>query len=310
MKKKIRFFLLIGFILFLFSGCSTRISSDSLNLTGAIQWDGLKRTYTLHLPPSFERENSLPLVIALHGSGSSGERFAWLTKEGFNKLADKEKFIVVYPDGVEKNWNDGRTHVSDRAHRENIDDVGFVSALMDKLIEDFNIDSSHIYVTGISNGGGLTYRLACELTSRLRGVAPVALPMPEDLAKACSPSKPLPILIIHGDSDPIVPYNGGWIAGMSGKVLSIEDTVKYWISNNGCPETPEKVEEIDRDPLDGTSVKKTIYCSKETEVAMYTIEGGGHTWPGGVQYRDEAYIGKTSSEIDACEVIWAFFESH
>jgi polyhydroxybutyrate depolymerase len=137
--------------------------------------DSLKRTFNIHIPASFDKTVQLPLVIALHGRGANGASMVFLTHKGFNKMADKDGFIMVYPDGIELNWNDGRMdeEANDRAHRENIDDVGFISALIDSLINDYNIDPKRVYVTGISNGAIMSYRLACELSDKITAIAPV-----------------------------------------------------------------------------------------------------------------------------------------
>lgn len=141
------------------------------DLPGTIIHNGLKRTYWLHIPPPQFAGQLLPLVFALHGGGGSGRKMAGFT--GFNRLADREGFMVAYPDGVEKHWNDGRDLARYRAQRENIDDVGFIAHLMDTLEKDYPVDPGRIYVTGASNGALMSYRLACELTDRIAAIAPV-----------------------------------------------------------------------------------------------------------------------------------------
>ena len=137
--------------------------------------DNLKRTFNIHIPSFYNKSVQVPLVIALHGRGGNGWSMILLTRKGFNKLADKDGFIMVYPDGIELNWNDGRMdeEANDRAHRENIDDVGFISALIDTMIKDYNINPKRVYVTGISNGAIMSYRLACELSHKITAIAPV-----------------------------------------------------------------------------------------------------------------------------------------
>jgi polyhydroxybutyrate depolymerase len=286
---------------------------------GSIEHDGLKRTYLIHLPSSYNKEKQAPLVLALHGRGGNGESMILVTRKGFNKLSDEEGFVVVYPDGIELNWNDGRSDeaANDRAHVENIDDAGFLSALIDTLIHSLNLDPKRVYITGISNGAIMSYRLACELSQKITAIAPVDGNISIVYLPSCSPSDPVSVLAINNVNDPLVPFNGGEIIGgfrgiKLGKVLSVNESVEFWVKHNGCSFIPVVTTEPDRDPKDGTRVKKEEYSGGKngTEVILYAIEGGGHTWPGGVQYLPARIIGKTSRDIDANEVIWSFFKKH
>ena len=298
-------------------GCqitARRAGDDTDCATQSITHDGLERTYRLHTPPGYDATEPTPLVIALHGGGGSGEKMAELTG-GLNALADQEGFIVVYPDGVEKHWNDGRGIPKWRAHRENIDDVGFLSALIEHIGRDFNIDAKRIYVTGISNGGMMAFRLACELPEKIAAIAPVVASISENLVAQCAPSQPVPVLIISGTEDPLVPWEGGEVRvgdQVLGKVLSASDTAQFWVIQNHCATSPIIAWEPDKDPKDGTQVRREAYeqCDNENEVVLYIIEGGGHTWPGGQQYLPESVVGRVSQDIDANEIIWRFFEGH
>jgi polyhydroxybutyrate depolymerase len=281
-------------------------------------YKGLNRTFKLYLPSSYHGESKLPLVIALHGRGATGESMILITRKGFNILADRDRFIVMYPDAVELNWNDGRSdeEAGDRAHRENIDDVGFISVLIDLMINDYNADPKRIYVTGISNGAIMSYRLACELAVKIAAIAPVDGNIPYTLVKECRENRPVSVLAINNMNDPVVPFEGGEIYThfrvKLGKVLSTDNSVYFWVKRNGCSPEPSLKELDDRDPNDGTRVSVKTYQngSEGTEVILYAIEGGGHTWPGGFQYLPERIIGKTSREIDASEIIWSFFKKH
>jgi polyhydroxybutyrate depolymerase len=284
-----------------------------------INFDHLKRVFRIYKPVMYDSSRQLPLVIALHGRGGKGKSMILLTRRGFNKLAEKDGFIVVYPNGIGKNWNDGRMdeEANDRAHRENVDDVGFISALIDAMINDYNIDPLRVYVTGISNGAIMSYRLACELSQKITAIAPVDGNIPLMLSDECSPSGPVSVLAINNVNDPLVPYDGGEIYGhfhrvKLGEVLSADESVGFWVKRNGCSVTPVVVEEPDRYPRDGTRVTSKQYLNGNngTEVILYTVEGGGHTWPGGIQYLPKWIIGKTSKEMNATEVIWAFFKKH
>jgi polyhydroxybutyrate depolymerase len=281
--------------------------------------DGLKRTFNIHIPAIFDKSEQFPLVIALHGRGSNGTGMILLTRKGFNKLADKDGFIMVYPDGIELNWNDGRMdeEANDRAHRENIDDVGFLSALIDSMIKNYNINPKRVYVTGISNGAIMSYRLACELSHKITAIAPVDGNIPYMLFPQCSPSRPVSVLAINNTNDPRVPFEGGEIYGQFhriklGKVLSVNESIGFWVNRNMCSTTPVVAEVPDRDPGDGSTVTMEQYFNglDGTEVILYAVDGGGHTWPGGFQYLPAGIIGKTCRDFDANEVIWTFFKKH
>lgn len=291
------------------SGCTPGTDND---YSASIVSGGLERTYSVHISSSCDQSRPTPLVIVLHGGGGTGKGMVKLT--GFNALADRENFIIVYPDGFEKHWNDGRG-VQWQAQVENVDDVGFISALIDQLSDELNIDASRIYVTGISNGGMMSHRLGCELSQKIAAISPVASNIPVSMAPVWSPSRPMPVLIINGTDDPLERWEGGEIRlwrNTYGVVLSVADTVKFWVEKDQCSSSPVITQLPDKDPADGTKVRKEVYggCQDGAEVVLYAIEGGGHTWPGGLQYLPEFVIGKTSREFNASEVIWQFFKEH
>ena len=206
---------------------------------------------------------------------------------------------------------------NDRAHRENIDDVGFISTLIDILIEDYNIDPERVYVTGISNGAIMSYRLACELSYKITAIAPVDGNIPHLLLHECDPIMPVSVLAINNVNDPLVPYEGGNIYSSFrhlnlGKVLSVNQSIEFWVTRNKCSTKPVVIEEPDIYPKDGTRVTRNEYINhiNGTEVILYSIDGGGHTWPGGFQYLPSFIVGKTCRDIDANQVIWSFFKKH
>jgi len=312
-------FFIFLFLLILSTGCLQESQfQDSLRSGLHIEFifhDGMERTYALYVPSSYDENTSYPLLIILHGGGGTGEGMVKLTRGGFNTLAEKEGFIVVYPDGIENHWNDGRGLTQYRAHRENIDDVGFISDLIDHLSNELNIDTARVFAAGISNGGMMAQRLACELTDRIAAIGVIASAMSENLHSFCKPSQPIPVLLISGTEDLLVPFEGGEV-GFFGKnygaVLSVAKTKEFWIENNSCSPNSQTSYEPDVDPTDGTRVRKEVYvgCSEDAEVVLYMIEGGGHTWPGGQQYLPEKIIGRTCRDIDANAVLWDFFKNY
>ncbi len=315
-KRIMRSVLIAAFLLlewFLSNNAAVANNADSITV------GGLTRTYLIHIPPSYDKTKSMPLVIALHGGGGSGKNMVKLTRGGFDALSDQKGFVVVYPDGIEKNWNDGRSgeEAGYRAHKDKIDDVGFISALIDHLISKLNINPKRVYITGMSNGAIMSYRLACELTDKITAIAPVAGNMPQNSFPSCSPSRLISVLAINSVNDPLMPFAGGDITGpfgmkKLGKVLSTDESVRFWARHNNCSLSPVIMYEPDKDQKDGTRVRKEDYnkCKAGTEAILYAIEGGGHTWPGGYQYMNKRIIGKTSGDIDAHEVIWDFFKKH
>ena len=309
-KDRLTFFFLVT-VIFIFS--ANAFASEKKTFAHG----GLDRSYWIYIPDTWNKADPKPLLVVLHGGWGSGEKIQKLNYEGFNKLADKEGFIVAYPDGIGGHWNDGRTQTRFRAQRQNIDDVGFISSLIDYLIKEMNIDPKRVYVTGVSNGAMMTYRLACEITGKLAAVAPVIGSMPDAYASKCSPSRSISVLAINGTEDPLVPYKGGDIRfgpfGITlGKVKSVPETVNFWATFDKCSFPPEVTYEPDRNPGDQTKVRREFYrnCQDGAEVILYAVEGGGHTWPGGMQYRSESLIGRTSKDIDATTVIWEFLKHH
>lgn len=262
--------------------------------------DGGERQFVLHLPETYSAgKGKLSLVLFFHGGRSNAEGMDRLS--GFNAVADANGFIVVYPKGVDRRWNDGRG-----SEMATADDVGFVRALIGMMVRDYRVDSRRVYATGISNGAILLHRLALELPDMIAAIAPVAGTIPSEVARRAQPARPMPILIIHGTEDPLILWEGGTgekRGQIGGATLSIPATIKFWAEAGGS--TMPEVTRLD--PLrDGTSVVKVTYGSN---VILYKVVGGGHTWPGGWEYAPERIIGKTSRDFDATEVIWNFFRS-
>jgi len=287
----------------------------------SLSFDGELRTYLIHAPASPKDSGPVPLVLVLHGGGSNGAQTVQLTRGEFDRLSDRDDFVVVYPDGLHKHWNDGRNSgevVYGNANGETLqDDVGFLSALIDRLIGTRNVDPRRVYVTGMSNGALMAYRLGCEIPDKLAAIAPVDGSLVVRVAETVSPRRPLAVLAINNTKDPLVPWNGGDLHGpfgrrSLGKVLSVGQTIEFWVRSDHAAVIPVVTNLPEVDPNDDTRVNRSEYGKGDegSEVVLYTIEGGGHTWPGGVQYAPVIIVGKTSHQIDACQVIWEFFQRH
>lgn len=289
------------------SGYLVRARSD--DKPGKIRVDERERTYSLHVPGHYDGTEAVPLLIALHGrlgTGSGEERLAHL-----DKVSDEHGFLVVYPDGLDRSWADGRGGTP--AERSGVNDVKFLSALMGALESDYKVDRARIYVAGMSNGGFMSGRLACELSERIAAVAIVGASLGEGVSVNCKPVKPLSVVIIQGTADPVVPLDGGTIerSGAGGLILSHEAAVQKFVAVDHCTNAPQK-EHIPDKAGDGTSIDVTTYglCAEGSEVQGYVVNGGGHTWPGGRQYLPAMFIGKTTQNLDGSEVIWEFLSRH
>jgi len=317
--------LLVACVLFAFlpSGCECvrrrgalldRDTSDTPqdSVQKSVDVGGIERTFRVHVPPSYAAGTAVPLVFVLHGGGGEGEGMERLTH--MDEVADSGGFIAVYPYGIDRNWNDGRPEIN-----PSVDDVGFFRLMLDRLESDYSIDTRKVYSTGISNGGFMSYRLAFDLDGRIAAIAPVGAPMSEQQFARPPPSSPVSVLLIHGVDDPLCPWSGGDLGfsrtgrGMDrGRCVSVADTIGYWVSADGCGAQPVKTDLPDADPGDGTRVREELYGGGRsgTDVELLAVEGGGHTWPGGLQYLSERIIGRTNRDIDASSVIWEFFKSH
>jgi polyhydroxybutyrate depolymerase len=278
------------------------------NHDGTIEFGGLQRTYYLHVPPSYTGKKATPLVFVFHGGGGSGKDAANLT--GFSQCSDQNGFLVVYPDGIDQHWNDGRGTTPPA--QQGVDDVGFVSALLGQLVQTLYIDSQRVYATGMSNGAIFTHLLGCELSETLAAIGPVAGTMAENIASQFSPQQPVSVVEFHGTQDPIVPWDGGEARGESGgKVLSVSETVSLWVNVNRCPASPSKTVLPDKDPSDGTRVWCDVYSPGQgySAVVLYGVEGGGHAWPDSDRPL-APQSGRITHDVNATEVIWDFFADH
>ncbi|MBI3825897.1 MAG: esterase [Candidatus Rokubacteria bacterium] len=279
--------------------------------TRALQVDGRERTFVIHVPPGVGADRPLPVVLVFHGGGATGA--ATERSIGFDRLADRDGFIAVYPDGLNRSWNDGRDDPVIPSYRDGIDDVAFVDALLAAVGRDRAIDARRIYATGISNGAIFSQYLAVRRASRIAAIAPVAGGLGEPVR--FTPDAAVSVLIMQGTDDPLVPYHGGAITLMNrprGRILDTDAVVALWVRHNGCALSPVVEDVAHRDPDDGCRARRYVYPGGRdgSEVVLYRFEGGGHTWPGGRQYLPERVIGRVCRDVDATEVIWDFFRGH
>lgn len=276
-----------------------------VNGNNTIRVSDRTRTFILYQPPSRDKTKSVPLALILHGHG--GRAAGMVQTTGFDRIADRNGFVVAYPDGVDETWNDG--HFSDPKVLA-VDDVGFISALIDGLSSTLNIDTKRVYVGGFSNGAVMSQRLGCELSDKIAAIASVSGLLGEGIAAHCPPKQSISVIAFHGTADPIAPFNGG--ATSNGTAPSAYATIETWAKFEGCGATPQITDEPDVDPNDGTRVQRRAYggCRNNVSVILYVIENGGHAWPGNPRAPANSRDGKTSQDINASQMIWDFFASH
>lgn len=271
-----------------------KVGDGELTPHSLVAPDGRPRVYWLYEPAGLSADEPVPLVVVLHGGGGDGLMYADWT--GFDALASQEGFVVAYPEGWGRTWN-ARTCCF-LAWRSNVDDVGFMNSLVDQVSARRTIDPGRVYATGHSNGAMLSHILACQ-SPRFAAVAAVAGTM----GPPCDPQQPVSLLHIHGTADNNAPYEGG--QGSDGFTATehypVRPLIDEWRARNRCP-----------DPVVQTagSVTSEISegCSAGTGVGLYTIEGGGHPWPG--SSADSLRGTSPSQALDATLVAWEFFAAH
>jgi len=265
-------------------------------IKGQMTVDGMKRTFLTYIPTT-DKPEKMPLIISLHGGFASPGGMFHLAD--FRPIAEREKFIVVCP-ASKYIWHDG-------ADIHGIDDVKFIDQLITYIINTYHADASRVYVTGISNGGFMTSRLACQLHKRIAAIAVVAASL--DVNEGYGPAAPMPVIYMHGTKDHIVPYNVGKMFGRP--IYSQQEILKKWVAIDHCDPKPV-ITNIPDAAHDGTSIVKEEYSnpSNNLKVTGYTIINGGHTWPGGWQYAPKFIVGKTTKNLNACQTIWDFFKTY
>ncbi len=280
----------------------------------SLQVGGRMREYVVHVPPSSGGGAPVPVVLMLHGGG--GTAAAELKGTGLARKADAAGFLLVLPEGTRphaskparfvgnpQTWNDGSARFA--AGEQQIDDVGFMNAVLDDLMARFRVDERRIFVTGFSNGASMAYRVGMELAPRIAAIAPIAasgLRIPSRQL-----ASPVSLVSIHGTADPRNPIEGGDVHawGKSDPRPPTRETIRMWATMLHCPMTPQVIRE-------GGGVQGIAYgpCDAGSEVAFYTVEELGHVWPGGITLLPQRLVGKPSDALQANDVIWDFFQRH
>ncbi len=292
-------------------GAVTATGAAAQDASRSLMVDGLQRSYVVHMPPGLVAGRPAPLVLVLHGGGGNAALTAKQTR--FDEQADRAGFIAVYPNGTDRarpllnalgkpgllTWNAGACCGYAMEHR--IDDVTFIRALVGQLERDYPIDPARIYATGLSNGGMMAYRLACEASDIFAAIGPVSA---VEIAPACNPTQPVAVIHFHGSADQNVPMQGG----IGAKALIKQDrppvqaSIDFWVRHDRCNAQP------DLSQHGKVALLAWRGCARGSEVAFYVIEGGGHAWPGGD--RIAAFLDAPSQDINATAVMWQFFAEH
>ena len=269
------------------------IAQSTVN--GSLVHNGINRTYSVYLPASYTGTTSVPVVFNLHGYTSNGLQQSLYGN--FTTIADTANFIVVHPDGTVQPGTASTLFWNVGFFSSPVDDVDFLETLLDQLISTYNINEARVYSTGMSNGGYMSYLLACQ-SSRFAAIASVTGSMTTSTLNGCSPTKPTPVMEIHGTADGTVPYNG--TAGSS----SITEVMNYWVNFNNCPATPVITQVPDIILSDMASAEHWVYAQGNNGVTMehFKVLNGGHTWPGAT-----FNIGITCMDFSASKEIWRFF---
>lgn len=266
----------------------TGLEPQPLDSDWTLESGGRTRSFQVHVPGTYDPATAVPLVFDLHGLAMDSDQQIWLSH--MNEFADDHGFVAVHPDGIGNSWNAGGC--CGTASSSDVDDVGFVSDMLDALSSELCIDTTRVFATGMSNGGHMSYRLGCDLADRITAVAPVA---GTNTTESCSPSRRVPLIHFHGTADLVVPYNGN----LTESLPPVVETTTAWAVRNGCSDTRTQVfangdsvcEEFDDCPLGGT-------------VTLCTVDGGGHTWPGGSPM---VGLGTTTTDLSATAAMWEFW---
>ncbi len=313
MRHPSTFYPILFFLLFSFSTSGQDLLEKTITVYGQ------EREYLLYVPAAYDGSEDWPLVLNLHGRGGIHQfHMDWT---GMNSVADNEGFLVVYPQGAIPvpgfpgfEWNV-------TVNPDLVDDVQFISLLIDSIAAEYEVDLSRVYSTGLSNGGYMSAALACELSDKITAVASVAGPRPSEFMGTCETNRPLPILFMHGTADPVISFEGGVSPNSGFDFPPVREEVRFWLDNNGCTldSTITDFENINTEDNSTVQLFTFSNCNTYTsqdgseqsgEVLFYKIENGGHWWPGGAAPPPGLSVGNVNRDIDASNEIWDFFQQH
>lgn len=285
------------------------LSYAQRNQADSFVYQSYQRQYIVHVPPALDPNTAPAVVMVLHGGSGNYRSVQGFTQ--MNRVSNENGFLAVYPQGQGIappgfSWADGRGTTADDA---NIDDVGFLSRLIDTLYRDYAIDTDRVYVCGFSNGGFMTQRLACEIPGRFAAVGALGCSIDTSLIQRCTPGQAVPMAYVSGTADPEVPYEGGAMRNPRvTPIVPVDTAVQFWVRNNNCRQGPTVIDIPDSVPSDRSTVELWQYtdCDCAAAVYFYKIIGGGHTWPG-VPIAQFPQLGATNEDLHASDALWDFF---
>ena len=278
------------------------LSSTAQIVDESFLFDGVQRSHKVFLPANFSE--NMPLVLNLHGYTSNS--FQQLFYSSMVAVADDNHFVVVFPDGTTDQY--GITFWNSEILGEDVNDLGYLEALIDTMIENYNINPDRVYMCGMSNGGFMSYYSACEMTDKIAAIASVTGTMNNEILDNCNPTRSIPVLEIHGTADATVPYNGANSGGSFQSMIATEEVLDFWVNHNNCTlEFEEEMEDISLTDLSTVTHFKYSGAENDATVEHYRINDGGHTWPGAALPLPGVV---TNYDIVASEVIWDFFKQY
>jgi polyhydroxybutyrate depolymerase len=279
---------------------STKNPKTTNRLSDTITIENNVRNYIAHVPRDAEEAEPHPLVFVLHGGRGSPANMEEISN--FHNQQSQGEFITVYPAAAGKFWNDGRANAN-----AGINDIKFINNLVDTLQNKYAVAEDSIFATGLSNGGTMSVRLGCE-SQQIKGMSAVASTAVKRIIDNCSPDTPKPLMIIQGTEDPITNFNG--VQRRKRKIVSHDYAIQKFVSLNNCNDQFSNLAIPDTsDDETSTIIRRYGDCERDAKVVSVVVKNGGHTWPGGSQYRSRFLVGKTSQDFNASEIIWTFFNS-
>ncbi len=299
-------------LIFFVIAASVRDAGLVLEPSREVELEEERRYYDVRLPAEPLTEPT-PLLLVLHGEVGSASRTEKVT--GWTEVATAAGWVVVYPEGVDGCWNDGRKGAFNRAIRNKVDDVAFLNWVIDALMKEYPIDPARIYITGVFSGGAMALRYACEDSDRVAAVAVVSGLLPVDMEEACKNRRPIPALFINGMKDRLMPYEGGEIQFLGthrGTVFGAEETARRWAETNGC------AEKVLEQPLPGSADVENpkvlrehyVNCADEADVVRYALRDLGHQYPGGVALGPPWLVGEVNLDLQSTTEVMTFFQAH
>ncbi len=273
---------------------------------------GVKRTFLLHVPRSYSPSQPVPLVVVLHGDSSSAREMEELTR--LNPLSARDGFIVVYPEGVSRGWNDGLSKQALRGRRGEADDVGYLAQIVAALSSSYQIDPRRVYLVGYDEGAMMGFRAICELPGLFAGIASVMGTMPVSVYKRCAATEAISILLINGAEDRLIPLEERDRARFRlPELVSVEQTARFWADVNRCSPLPAYKTRLDLDVRRSGFAREAVYpqCRSNTQVMIFALHGSGHGWPEAtlsplMGFAAKQVLGASLEGQNVSDVVWRF----